>query len=223
MTAEEGGGGEARRGEEGAEVVKEEGEADSKSHDADEVAGGMGIDRGGKWSRIAMLCKTLSEIRPGKELWKITARITRLWDAILRSSGEILSIDMILIDEKGTMVHGVINKAYIQKFKTLIQEDNVYVIANVRVTPAAKTYRSVENDKVVNFLPTTTIQKIKDTDDIPKYSFKFCNIDMLSKRINIDTYLSDVIGIAAYIGLVEETRTQFGVSKIRDIVLLIES
>lgn len=96
---------------------------------------------------------------------------------------------------QGTMVHGVINKAYIQKFKTLIQEDNVYVIANVRVTPAAKTYRPVENDKVVNFLPTTTIQKIKDTDDIPKYSFKFCNIDMLSKRINIDTYLSGMLSL----------------------------
>ena len=87
------------------------------------------------------------------------------------------------------MVHGVINKAVMEKFKSLIQENNVYVISNVKVTPATKTYRPVENDKVVNFLTTTTMQKIKDIDEIPRYSFKFFNTDMLSKRINNDTYL----------------------------------
>lgn len=87
-------------------------------------------------------------------------------------------------------MHGVINKVYMEKFTPLIEEGNVYIITNVRVTPAAVKYRPVENDKVLNFLPTTTLKRIDDTEDIPKYSFKFFSIEMLYKRINVDTYLS---------------------------------
>ncbi|OEL13368.1 hypothetical protein BAE44_0025613, partial [Dichanthelium oligosanthes] len=47
-------------------------------------------------------------------------------------------------------------------------------------------------------LPTTTLKRIKDTQDIPKYS------------------LSYVIRVAAHIGLVEETRTSFSLTKIGD-------
>ena len=50
--------------------------------------------------QVAMVSKTLSEIRTGKELRKIKARVTRVWNAILLSSGEQLSLDMILIDQK---------------------------------------------------------------------------------------------------------------------------
>lgn len=88
------------------------------------------------------------------------------------------------------MMHGVINKAYMDKFKPLIEEGNVYTIANVRITPAAQKYRPVVNDRIVNFLPTTTLKTVKDTEDIPKYSFNFMSTDMLSARINVDMYLS---------------------------------
>jgi hypothetical protein len=40
-----------------------------------------------------------------------------------------------------------------------------------------------------NFLPTTTLKKFKDNEVIPKYSFKFMSMDMLSTRINVDTTL----------------------------------
>nr|TKW28868.1 hypothetical protein SEVIR_3G357300v2 [Setaria viridis] len=146
-----------------------------------------------------MACKTLSQVKPGKELWKIKVWVTRQWDAILLGSGEQLSLDMILINQEETMMHGVINKAYMEKFKPLIQENNVYIIANVKVKTAAKKYQPVENDKVANFLPITTLKKIKDKEDIP-----------------------NVLGVAAHIGPIEEIRTSYGLSKTRDIILLIE-
>jgi hypothetical protein len=43
--------------------------------------------------------------------------------------------------------------------------------------------------RYTNFLPTKS-KKIKDTEDIPKYSFKFFSTDILSERINVDMYLS---------------------------------
>ena len=88
------------------------------------------------------------------------------------------------------MMHGVINKVYMEKFKPLIEEGNMYIIANVRVTPAAQKYRPMENDKILNFLLTTTLKMIKDTEDILMCSFKVFTTDMLSKRINVDMYLS---------------------------------
>ena len=48
----------------------------------------------------------------------------------------------------------------------------------------------MENNKILNFLPTTTLKKIKNIEDIPKYSFKFINTDMLSERVNVNMYLS---------------------------------
>ena len=46
-------------------------------------------------------------------------------------------------------MHGVMNKTCMEKFKTLIEEGKVYIIANARVTTTAQKYRPVENDKVL--------------------------------------------------------------------------
>jgi len=51
----------------------------------------------------------------------------------------------------------------------------------------------MENNKILNFLPTTTLKKRKNIEDIPKYSFKFINTDMLSERVNVNMYLSSNI------------------------------
>ncbi|TVU31735.1 hypothetical protein EJB05_23433, partial [Eragrostis curvula] len=78
-------------------------------------------------------------------------------------------------------MHGVINKPYSM------------CTPFVKVTPEAKSFQPVENDMIVNILPTTTV-KLKDSNDIPRYR------------------------VALYIEPFEETKTQFGLSKIRDIV-----
>ena len=80
-------------------------------------------------------------------------------------------------------MHGVINKACMEKFKTLIA-------ANVSHNSCTKISTNVENDKVLNFFPTTNIKKIKDTQDIPKYSFQFFGTNMLSNRVQITTCTS---------------------------------
>jgi hypothetical protein len=90
------------------------------------------------------------------------------------------------------MIHGVISKAY-EKFRPLIQKGNVYTITNVRAMPASPKFRPVENDMIINFSPTTNIDEIQDKEDIPKYGFNFSSIEVLSKRVGVDTYLSSMI------------------------------
>ncbi|XP_044976279.1 uncharacterized protein LOC123443812 [Hordeum vulgare subsp. vulgare] len=127
---------------------------------------------------------------------------------------------MILLDEEGTMIHGKVMKHMVNKFKPLIQEGSVYTIANFKVT-SAMNFRPVESEKILNFLHTTKIQEIKGLKNIriEEQSFTFCSIEVLSARDDQKIYLSDVIGVASYIGHIEETQTTHGISKIRDIVL----
>ena len=65
---------------------------------------------------------------------------------------------MMMINQ-GTMMHRVINKAHMENFKQLIEEGNVYITANIRVIPEAQKYRPVENDKILNFMPTTNSKR----------------------------------------------------------------
>ena len=93
------------------------------------------------------------------------------------------------------MLHGVINKAYIEKLRSFIQEGNVYLIKNVRVIPAAAKFRHVQNEMMINFSPITNIEEIEDNEDIPKHGFNFSSMEELSQRVNIDTYLSGMISL----------------------------
>uniref|UniRef100_A0A453BIF4 DUF223 domain-containing protein n=1 Tax=Aegilops tauschii subsp. strangulata TaxID=200361 RepID=A0A453BIF4_AEGTS len=121
------------------------------------------------------------------------------------------------------MIHAKVMKHMVNKFKQLIQEGLVYMIANFKVT-SAMNFRPVEGDKIINFLHTTKIQEIKGLKNITiaEQSFMFCSVEVLSTRDGQRMYLSDVIGVASYIGNIEETETTHRISKIRDIVLRIE-
>ncbi|KAI5000771.1 hypothetical protein ZWY2020_010730 [Hordeum vulgare] len=48
----------------------------------------------------------LHDISKEKDSWKVKVRIIRLWDAINLNNNELISLDMILLDEEGTMIHG---------------------------------------------------------------------------------------------------------------------
>uniref|UniRef100_A0A453C8R3 Replication protein A 70 kDa DNA-binding subunit B/D first OB fold domain-containing protein n=1 Tax=Aegilops tauschii subsp. strangulata TaxID=200361 RepID=A0A453C8R3_AEGTS len=166
----------------------------------------------------------LDAINNGKDSWKVKVRVIRLWDAINLNNNELISLDMILLDEHGTMIHAKVIKHMVNKFRPLIQEGLVYMIANFKVT-SAMNFRPVEGDKIINFLHTTKIQEIKGLKNIriAEQSFMFCSVEVLSTRDGQRMYLSaDVIGVASYIGNIEETGTTHGISKIRDIVLRIE-
>ena len=90
-------------------------------------------------------------------------------------------------------MHGVISKAYTEKFRRFIQEGNVYTITNLRVMPAAAKFRPVENDIIVNFSPMTNIEEVEGKEDIPEHGFDFSTIEVLSRRVGVDIYLSGMI------------------------------
>ena len=46
----------------------------------------------------------LREISNQKDSWKVKVRIIRLWDAINLNNNELISLDMILLDEEVTLM-----------------------------------------------------------------------------------------------------------------------
>ena len=46
----------------------------------------------------------LHEISNQKDSWKVKVRIIRLWDAINLSNNELISLDMILLDEEVSLM-----------------------------------------------------------------------------------------------------------------------
>jgi hypothetical protein len=47
------------------------------------------------------------------------------------------------------MMHCVISKVYMEKFKPLIEESNVYISANGRITIVSWKYQLVENNNII--------------------------------------------------------------------------
>ena len=46
----------------------------------------------------------LHEISNQKDSWKVKVRIIRLWDAINLNNNELISLDMILLDEEVSLM-----------------------------------------------------------------------------------------------------------------------
>jgi hypothetical protein len=68
-----------------------------------------------------MVNETLSEIRREKELWKIKGKGNQIVDRFrLIAFFIVFSLQIINDDGKGTIMHGVINKTYMEKFKSII-------------------------------------------------------------------------------------------------------
>ena len=90
------------------------------------------------------------------------------------------------------MIHAKVIKHMVNKFRPLIQEGLVYMIANFKVT-SAKNFCPVEGGKVIKFLQTTKIQEGLKNIKIAEQSFMFCSVEVLSTRDGQRMYLSGMI------------------------------
>ncbi|KAH0746095.1 hypothetical protein KY285_007752 [Solanum tuberosum] len=71
-----------------------------------------------------MMTSFLSDLVTSRDGFTIRVRLCRMWDAINpKKNGELISMDMIFIDEKGNLMHGIIRKTQVNKFKDMLSED----------------------------------------------------------------------------------------------------
>ncbi|KAL4609737.1 hypothetical protein ACB092_08G003000, partial [Castanea dentata] len=137
-----------------------------------------------QYSLLNQLC-----IDKHKENWKVKIRISRMWNAINSKNNDIISLDMILIDEQNNAIHPIIRNNIAKKFKPLLQEGKL----------------PVDNDFKIMFTLKTSIKEIKETDvDIPRHKFEFVDYNKINERFNKHVQLSNIIENVIGVGPIEQ-------------------
>ncbi|KAK4591323.1 hypothetical protein RGQ29_021498 [Quercus rubra] len=167
---------------------------------------------------------TLKQISREKDNSKVKVRVLRMWDAInIANNHDLLSLDMILVDEEGTLIHASIRKNLAQSYRPQLNEGSIYTITNFLVEENKGNYRPVYNKFKILFNSTTSVSKLSGLDhSIPQSQFEFADYGTIASRCYDTTYLTDVIGILDYIGAIEEIKTRGRPTKLRNIQLLLE-
>nr|XP_019067320.2 uncharacterized protein LOC109119302 [Solanum lycopersicum] len=166
-----------------------------------------------------MTISFLSELVTGTDDFAIRVRICRMWNAInLKKNGELIIMDMIFIDEKGNLMHGIIRKNQVNRFKDKLNEGSVFIIKNFKVVESIGGYRPVQNSLKIIFFASTAIKNLfEDIVEIPVNGFEFVNPNVIDSRVNNNIVLSDVVGCLYGIGDIESVVSKW---KKRDIHIL---
>uniref|UniRef100_A0A3Q7GU07 Uncharacterized protein n=1 Tax=Solanum lycopersicum TaxID=4081 RepID=A0A3Q7GU07_SOLLC len=121
-------------------------------------------------------------------------------------------------DDEGNLMHGIIRKNQVNRFKDKLNEGSVFIIKNFKVVESIGGYRPIQNSLKIIFFPTTAIKNLsEDIVEIPVNGFEFINPDVIDSRVNNNIVLSDVVGCLYEIGDIESVGSKW---KKRDIHIL---
>ncbi|WZZ44983.1 hypothetical protein YC2023_041242 [Brassica napus] len=73
----------------------------------------------------------LANLRAGRCSSTAEVRLLRFWEARnVRKDGELMSLDMLLLDEQSTLIHGSINSSRVDTFRRRLSEGSLLTLAN---------------------------------------------------------------------------------------------
>ena len=117
-----------------------------------------------------MTYKKLSDLTTKGQTWSIKVKVTRVWDSINNAADELISMDMILMDEhviflpiflfvyiilillnycifeQNDTIYATIWKGLLNTYKPQINEGSIYVFSNFKVEGSIR-YRPLSNEK----------------------------------------------------------------------------
>ncbi|KAJ4832372.1 hypothetical protein Tsubulata_015004 [Turnera subulata] len=157
-----------------------------------------------------MATNILNELSPDKETWNIEVRVVRLWESLnYKMHDQVISLDLIICDEEGTMMHAVANKMQVERFCGKFQEGKAYRLNKFKVLMQASQYRPVTHVMKLQILAFTKVEGVQcGTDRIPLHMFQFANSALIFERCNTTTFLTDILGMLTSIGPLEPVVTR---------------
>ncbi|KAJ9544151.1 hypothetical protein OSB04_023858 [Centaurea solstitialis] len=135
-----------------------------------------------------------------------------LWESLnAKKNDELISLDMVLVDEDGSLMTAMVRKNLVYKFDHLLKEGNVYVLKNFEVVENSGSFKVVDSKFKIIFTLLTKVEKVDDTQvpSIPMYGFQFACHKTITERLNNDTILTDIMGCLKVVGDVETVRGGF--------------
>ncbi|CAN6899613.1 unnamed protein product [Brassica oleracea] len=128
----------------------------------------------------------LENLRAGRCSNTAEVHLLRFWEAKnINKARELMSVDMLLIDENSTVVHGSIPASRQLRFKNRLSEGSVYTLSGFDVTRSSPKYRLSDAPVSVPFNDETDFEKLPATDRIiPTEHFRFRPYEQIVELAN---------------------------------------
>ncbi|KAL0003891.1 hypothetical protein SO802_011452 [Lithocarpus litseifolius] len=165
----------------------------------------------------------IKQLLDKNENWKVRVRLSRMWEAVNRKNLELISLDMVLIDEQDDTIHATIQKNNVKKFQAQLREGQLYSLSNFRVDTYKEkdSYRPISKDKKINFLCTTVIEELKEAEvTISQHKFEFVDYRTIVDRVDNNKQLTDIIGKIVGVGAQENVHVQGSTVPMRNIDIM---
>ncbi|EOA18064.1 hypothetical protein CARUB_v10006510mg, partial [Capsella rubella] len=140
---------------------------------------------------------SLADIKPFKTSWKIKVKIIHTWKQFTTYTGE--TIEMILADVDGTLIHATIKKQQLNKFQRFIVYGEWRIIENFQLTRSAGKYRATKHTYKMSIMNSTLISKCPSLSndfflDLATFD------DILAEDVLNEHILIDVLGQVVAVG-----------------------
>ncbi|KAG2298749.1 hypothetical protein Bca4012_010244 [Brassica carinata] len=138
----------------------------------------------------------LADLKAGRCSNTAEVRLLRFWEARnTKKGGELMSIDMLFLDEQSTLIQGTMNTKRIPTYRPYLNEGSIYTLSGFDVTRSNNNYRLSDAPVSVRFIEETAFDKVTASDKvIPNEMFRFRSYDQLLALANTNRQLPDVIG-----------------------------
>ncbi|KAL0753461.1 hypothetical protein Bca101_091129 [Brassica carinata] len=138
----------------------------------------------------------LNDLRADRCSNTVKVRLLRLWEARnINKGGELMSVDMLLIDENSTVVHGSVSALLQLRFRPRMTEGSVYTLSGFDVTRSSPKYRLSDAPVAIRFNDGTLFEKLAMiAQTIPTEHFRFRPYDQILELANTGRQLPDIMG-----------------------------
>ncbi|KAL0733358.1 hypothetical protein Bca4012_009568 [Brassica carinata] len=123
-------------------------------------------------------------------------RLLRLWEARnINRGGELMSLEMLLIDESDTLVQGCVPAVLQRILRERLTEGSVYTLSGFDVTRSNPKFRLTDGPVSIRFNEGTAVEKLATTArTIPTEHFRFRTHQQILELAKSGRQLPDVIG-----------------------------
>ncbi|KAM0857009.1 hypothetical protein ACQ4PT_048748 [Festuca glaucescens] len=136
----------------------------------------------------ALPVKALSPDGPRR---KIVVRVSRIWEAKKRDTGNVYELPFVAVDYEGTVMEGNIPAVNIAQFKDVLKEGTIYTIQGFMLKPARDRYKTVDHQHRITITQYTKVQEaLPEPHGMPLVAHCLQPLSVLEKRARSTIVLS---------------------------------
>nr|VDC66376.1 unnamed protein product [Brassica rapa] len=137
----------------------------------------------------------LADLSAGRCSTAVEVRILRFWEAKnINKRGQLMSLEMLLIDEHSTLVQGSVPASLQLMFRGRLTEGSVYTLSGFDVTRSNPKFRLSDGPVSIRFNEGTAFEKIATTSRIiPTEHFRFRPYEQILELANTGKQLPGII------------------------------